>query len=188
MSSQNLIIYKFKSLYHILNEICLDLNFKVFFENSENSLNDKIKDFNNYLIISDKEYLNINKILVLNNLPINIFELLEKINIQLLKIQFNNQVEIKIKDYSININSREISSGNIKLNLTEKEINVIIYLSKIKKTVSVNELQEKVWGYQYDAETHTVETHIYRLRKKILNIFNDNDFIKSEKGGYQIKT
>jgi hypothetical protein len=56
MSSQNLIIYKFKSLYHILNEICLDLNFKVFFENNENSLNDKIKDSNNYLIISDKEY------------------------------------------------------------------------------------------------------------------------------------
>ena len=47
--------------------------------------------------------------------------------------------------------------------------------------------QEKVWGYHYDAETHTVETHIYRLRKKILNTFNDNDFIKSEKGGYQIK-
>jgi len=71
--------------------------------------------------------------------------------------------------------------------LTEKEVNTIIYLSKIKKTVSINELQEKVWGYQYGAETHTVETHIYRLRKKILNTFNDNNFIKSEKGGYQIK-
>jgi len=187
MSSQNLIIYKFKSLYHILNEICLDLNFKVFFENNENSLNDKIKDSNNYLIISDKEFSNINKLLVLNNLPINIFKLLEKINIELIKIQFNSQAEIKIKNYAINLNSREISSRNIKLILTEKEISAIIYLSRIKKTVSINELQKKVWGYRHDAETHTVETHIYRLRKKILNTFNDNNFIKSEKGGYQIK-
>ena len=187
MCSQNLIIYKFKSLYHILNEICLDLNFKVFFENNETSLNDKIKDSNNYLIISDKEFSNINKLLVLNNLPINIFKLLEKINIELIKMQFNSQAEIKIKNYAINLNSREISTGKIKLNLTEKEVSAIIYLSKIKKTVSINELQEKVWGYQYNAETHTVETHIYRLRKKILNTFNDNDFIKSEKGGYQIK-
>ena len=187
MNSTNLIIYKFKLLYHILEEVCSDLNFTVFFENSENSLNDKIKDFNNYIIISDKEYLNINKLLVLNNLPINIFKLLEKINIELIKMQFNSQAEIKIKNYAINLNSREISTGKIKLNLTEKEVSAIIYLSKTKKTVSTNELQEKVWGYQYNAETHTVETHIYRLRKKILNTFNDNDFIKSEKGGYQIK-
>jgi broad-specificity NMP kinase len=187
MNSKNLIIYKCKSLYHILEEICQDLNFNVYFESSENSLNDKIKVFNNYLILSYKEYLNINKILVLNNPPINLFKLLEKINIELLKIQFNSQAEIKIKNYAINLNSREISCGHIKLNLTEKEISAIIYLSKIKKTVSINELQEKVWGYQYDTETHTVETHIYRLRKKIFNTFNDNDFIKSEKSGYIIK-
>ena len=104
MSSTNLIIYKFKLLYHILEEVCSDLNFTVFFENSENSLNDKIKDLNNYIIISDKEYLNINKFLVLNNLPINIFKLLEKINIELIKMQFNSQAEIKIKNYAINLN------------------------------------------------------------------------------------
>jgi len=187
MSLQNLIIFKFKPLYHILEEICLDLNFKIYFETSEDSLNAKIKESNNYLILSDKEYLHINKILVLNNLPINIFKLLEKINVELLKIQFNSQAEIEIKNYSINLNSREISSGSIKLNLTEKEISAIIYLYKVKKTVSINELRQKVWGYQYDTETHTVETHIYRLRKKILNCFNDNDFIKSDKSGYKIK-
>ena len=74
-----------------------------------------------------------------------------------------------------------------KLKLTEKEINTITYLSKSEKPVSINELQEKVWSYQSDIETHTVETHIYRLRKKILNTFNDKDFIISEKNGYQIK-
>ena len=76
---------------------------------------------------------------------------------------------------------------NINLKLTEKEINTIIYLSKSEKPVGVDELQEKVWSYQSDIETHTVETHIYRLRKKILNTFNDNNFITSEKNGYQIK-
>ena len=77
--------------------------------------------------------------------------------------------------------------NNIKLKLTEKEINTISYLSKSEKPVSIDELQEKVWSYQSDIETHTVETHIYRLRKKILNTFNDKDFIISEKNGYQIK-
>ena len=78
-------------------------------------------------------------------------------------------------------------ANDTKLKLTEKEINTIIYLSKSSKPVSINELQQKVWSYQSDIETHTVETHIYRLRKKILNFFNDNEFIISKKNGYQIK-
>jgi len=77
--------------------------------------------------------------------------------------------------------------NNTKLKLTEKETNTITYLSKVKKPVSVNELEENVWSYQSDIETHTVETHIYRLRKKILSTFNDNNFIISKKNGYQIK-
>ena len=77
--------------------------------------------------------------------------------------------------------------NDIKLKLTEKEINTIIYLSKASKPVSIEELQENVWSYQSDTETHTVETHIYRLRKKILNTFEDNEFIVSKKNGYQIK-
>ena len=77
--------------------------------------------------------------------------------------------------------------NNTSLKLTEKEINTIIYLSKSKIPVSIDELQEKVWSYQSDIESHTVETHIYRLRKKILNTFDDNGFILSKKNGYQIK-
>ena len=187
MNSQHLIIYKYKILYLILEEICLDLNFKVFFVDNKNSLNDKIKNSKSYLIISDKRYLDINNLLILNNVPINIFKLIEKINIEVLKIRFNNQAEVKIKKYYINLNSREMLKKNVKLKLTEKEINTIIYLSKSNKPVSVDELQEKVWDYQSDTETHTVETHIYRLRKKILNIFNDKEFIDSKKNGYQIK-
>jgi DNA-binding response OmpR family regulator len=94
---------------------------------------------------------------------------------------------VKVKNYTIDFNSREITINNTKLKLTEKEINTISYLSKSDKPVSVHELQQKVWSYQYNIETHTVETHIYRLRKKILDNFSDNEFIISKKNGYQIK-
>jgi len=182
-----LIIYKFISLYHILEELGLDLNFDISFIDNENSLNDKIKNLNNFLIISNKKFLDINNQFILENTPINIFKLIEIINIEFLKLQFNNQSEIKINNYSIDLNSREMLINNVKLKLTEKEINVITYLSKSNKPTSINELQEKVWSYQSDIETHTVETHIYRLRKKILNTFKDNEFIVSKKNGYQIK-
>jgi DNA-binding response OmpR family regulator len=74
-----------------------------------------------------------------------------------------------------------------KLKLTEKEINIIIYLIKKNEPVNINELQKNVWSYQPDIETHTVETHIYRLRKKIFTAFNNNEFIVSKKNGYQIE-
>ena len=184
---QNLIIYKFTSLYLILEELSLDLNFKISFINNENSLNEKVKIPSNYLIISNKKYSNVSNQLVLDNTPINIFKLVEKINIEFLKLKFSSQSEVKINNYTIDLNSREILINNTKLKLTEKEINTISYLSDSDKPVSIDELQEKVWGYQSGIETHTVETHIYRLRKKILNTFDDNEFIVSKKDGYQIK-
>ena len=187
MSAQNLIIYKFTSLYHILEELGLELNFNISFADNKNSLKDKIKNLNNYLIISNEKHIDINNQFILKNLPINIIKLIEKINIQFLKLQFNSQSHVKVKNYTIDLNSREIIIDNTKLKLTEKEINTISYLSKSDKPVSVNELQQKVWSYQFNIETHTVETHIYRLRKKILDTFSDNEFIISKKNGYQIK-
>ena len=186
MSNQNLIIYKFTELYQILVELGLDLNCNIIFIDSEDFLNEKVKNLSNYLVISNKKYLDIDNQFVLDNTPISIFKLIEKINIEFLKIQFNNQSEVKVNKYIIDLNSREMLLNKIKLKLTEKEINTITYLSKSDKPVSIGELQEKVWSYQSNMETHTVETHIYRLRKKILNTFNDNDFIISEKNGYQI--
>ena len=187
MSLQNLIIYKFTSLYRILEELDLDLNFKISFVDSEKSLKDKVKDLSNYLIISKKKYLGFDNHFVLENTPIKIFKLVEKINIEFLKLQFSSQSHVKIKNYTIDLNAREIITSNTKLKLTEKEINTISYLSKSNKPVSIDELQKKVWSYQSDIETHTVETHIYRLRKKIFNTFSDNEFIVSTKNGYQIK-
>ena len=187
MTTQNLIIYKFTELYQILDELSLDLNFNIIFADNENILNDTIKNLNNYLIITNREYSNLGNQLILDDKPTNIFKLIENINIEFLKVQFNNQSEIKVKNYTIDLNSREMIMNNKNLKLTEKEINTITYLSNSNEPVSINELEKKVWSYQSDIETHTVETHIYRLRKKILNTFDDNNFIISEKNGYQIK-
>ena len=184
---QNLIIYKFTSLYNILEELSLDLNFKISFVNSESSLNNQVKNNNNYLILSNKKYPGIGNQFILDKTPINIFKLVEKINIEFLKLQFNSQSEVKVNNYTIDLNSREILNKETRLKLTEKEINTIIYISKSNKPVSIDELQEKVWSYQSGIETHTVETHIYRLRKKILSTFGNNEFIISKKNGYQIK-
>ena len=187
MITQNLIIYKFISLYQILEELGLDLNFKIISADTKDSLKDKVINHHNSLIITNTKHSDIGSHFVLENSPINISKLMEKINIEFLKLHFNNQSQMKVNNYNINLNSREMLINDIKLKLTEKEINTIIYLSKSKKPVSIDELQAKVWSYQPDIETHTVETHIYRLRKKILNTFNDNEFIISKKNGYQIK-
>ena len=187
MITQNLIIYKFNSLYHILKELGLDLNFKITFADTKNSLKDKVINHDNSLIITNTKHSDIENHFVLENIPINISKLIEKVNIEFLKLQFNNQSKIRVNNYNINLNSREMLINDTKLKLTEKEINTITYLSKSKKPVSIDELQAQVWSYQSDIETHTVETHIYRLRKKIFNTFNDKEFIISKKNGYQIK-
>ena len=186
MSSNNLVIYNFRELYNILSEITLNLNFKVFFIDNENFLKNKVDNFDSYIILSNKKYLDDKNFFVLNTLPISISKLIEKINTEFLKQKFHIQSEIKIKNYSIDLNSRVISSNKSELKLTEKEVYTIVYLLKSNNPVSVDELQSKVWGYEFDLETHTVETHIYRLRKKFLTVFNDDKLIISKKGGYQI--
>ena len=187
MNNQNLIIYQFSSLYQIFKELEQNFNFKIIEVLSEKKLNLEIKNLDNYLVITKHKILNIQQQYILDNMPIKIFKLVEKLNVQFLKLQFNEQSEIIVNDYMVNLNSREISLGNIKLKLTEKEINTIIYLFKIKRPVTIDELQRKVWSYQSNIETHTVETHIYRLRKKMFKTFNDESFLISKKNGYQIK-
>ena len=186
MNNQNLIIYDLSFLYKILKELEYDLNLKIIEVSSKNSLNNEIKNLKSYLIITKVFLLNTDKQYIFDKSPIKISKLIEKFNIELLKQQFNDQSKININNYVINLNAREISLENTKLKLTEKEVNTILYLLKTKKPVSVDELQTNVWGYHSDIETHTVETHIYRLRKKFLNIFEDKNFIINKKNGYQI--
>ena len=187
MSSQNLIIYNYRELYNILSEISLNLNFETTFIDNENSLKEKITNLNYYIVISNKKYLDNINLLVLDNFPINIFKLIEKLNTEFLKLQFNSQSELKVKNYIIDLNSREIQINKKKIKLTEKEVDMIIYLSKLKKPTSIDSLKKEVWNYQSDVDTHTIETHIYRLRKKFFLSFGDKNFIVSKKNGYEIK-
>ena len=93
---------------------------------------------------------------------------------------------MKEPKYKLNLNSRKIYSDTTTLDLTERETSIVIFLRSEKKPVKISKLQTEVWGHNSKLETHTVETHIYRLRKKINNIFNDKNFIKSSKLGYTI--
>ena len=187
MSQQNLIVYQFTPFYKIFKEIEKELNFNIIEAIDEKSLKVIIKDLKDFIIITKKNYLNISNQLIVDKSPINISKVIEKINLELLRKKFNDQSQIKVKNYLIDLNARQIIFENKKLKLTEKEVNTIIYLSKAQNPISPMELQKNVWGYQSNLETHTVETHIYRLRKKFLDIFDDNSFILSINNGYKIK-
>ena len=184
MNNQKLIIYEFEELYKILLEINNDENL-IIKKASKNDISDFISQPNT-LILTQKKISSLDNQIIFNGFPVPILKLLEKINTQFLKINFNKTSDIMIGSYKFNLNSREMSQSNLKLKLTEKEINSIIYLFNSKDVVKIDELQSKVWGYQPELETHTVETHIYRLRKKILQKFNDENFILTNKSGYEI--
>ena len=195
MIKQNFYIVNVNPLYEILYEIKDNLSFNI--ENyitEDLFLKESDLDLKNSLIISksNKKLLTKKKIsdknfLDLSLLPIRLNKLVELINTHLIKLKFNQQSKINIKDYELNLNSKFISKGNLSLKLTEKEIEIILYLNETKTKHDVADLQKNIWGYSTDMETHTVETHIYRLRKKILKSFEDENFITSKKNGYQIK-
>ena len=194
MIKQNVFIVNFNLLYEILEEIKENLSFKIIkYENEEKFLKSSSLDMTNSLIIlrpgqklllnqniSDNFFLN------LSDLPLSINKFLELINIKLIKIKFNHQSKINIRGYELNLNSKFFFKDGLSLKLTEKEIEIILYLNDTKTKHEVSDLQKNIWGYSLDMETHTVETHIYRLRKKISNKFNDDNFILSQQNGYFI--
>jgi len=186
MNNQNLIIYESKILYDILIELSDNINFKIIYLSNKEMNLESLGDYGDYLVLSLEKKLDISNQLLLLQFPIKFSKLIEKINLHFLKLKFNKQSKINIGSYIININSRELHLNEIKLKLTEKEVDTIIYLNKNDKPVGITELQEKVWGYQSKLETHTVETHIHRLRKKIKEKFKDDNLIISTKNGYKI--
>ena len=178
MSLKRIIIYQNKILFNILNELYSDkFSFLLVDEKNFDDLN-SIKESSD-LIIATQDNSNFKNELILKNFPLNIKKVLELININLLS-------QIQIGSYNLNLNSKEISLDNKKLFLTERESNLILFLKNSVKPVNINQLQKEVWGHMSDLETHTVETHIYRLRKKIKEKFEDNKFIISTQNGYKI--
>ena len=182
MNKQYLLIYNYPALFKILKELRDALGFEI--KNlSENDL--KNKNYTNGLVIS-RDNLNIDNQVKIEKFPIQFERLLDVLNILFLKKKIEDQKDIKIGEYIFNYNSRRLTKDNRNLILTEKETTIINFLRQSKKPVSVKNLQKKVWGYNTNLETHTVETHVYRLRKKIDQNLNDENFIQSSKFGYYI--
>ena len=185
MISKTLIIYEYQTLYKILTEIREYLNFEILDVDRKKFQELKLDRFENYLVVSAKKSLNFKNSLILENLPIKLEKLIQIININFLKTNFVKKSEIKINKYRLDLNSRKITLDNLTLSLTEKETEMIIFI-KSNVNVTIKELQNNVWGYSSNLETHTVETHIYRLRKKMKDKFGDGTFIKNSQKGYKI--
>ena len=185
MNSRILVIYEYKILYQILKEINESLNFEVIQSDKNDFKELRYDPKNNYLTISKDKIDNTKNNLTLDNIPIKIEKLIEIINIKFLKNKFLDKSNLKIRKYNLDLNSRKISLKGKSLDLTEREINLIIFI-KDKNSVTIKELQKMVWDYSANLETHTVETHIYRLRKKIKETFSDENFITNTKNGYSI--
>jgi hypothetical protein len=194
MIKQNVFIINFNLLYEILEEIKDKLPFKIIkYEGLEDFNTADYLDIKKSLIIVESEKklilkkdLKDNNFFNLKNIPISLNKLVELINIQLIKLKFSDQSKIMVKNYELDFNSKFFSKDNIVLKLTEKEVQIILYLSQNKEKHHVLDLQKNIWSYSSSMETHTVETHIYRLRKKISEKFNDEKFILSHKSGYFI--
>jgi len=183
--TKKLIIFRYKELFNILEEIKENFEFKLEFYEKDKEL-EKLEHDNlsDYLVLTKKKLSNVKKQITIDKFPIKIKELFQTLNINFLKSKFTEQSRIDLGRYYLDLNSRILNQNDTELELTEKESSILIFLKQSKDPVKINQLQEKVWGYNSQLETHTVETHVYRLRKKISDKFSDNEFIISDKKGY----
>ena len=197
MHSQKLHILNIPELDKIIVEIKDYFEYEINYFNEKKDLLKKIdedKKFldNSIILVNQKEFSSIKiktyekKVYCITKFPIKISNLKDQLNARLIRQKYSVQSSININKYLLNINSRILKKSDIELKLTEREIDIIIFLKNEKKPVKVDILQKEVWKYGEDLETHTVETHIYRLRKKIKDMFNDDLFIQSKKKGYTI--
>ncbi len=134
------------------------------------------KNFNNEVIKNYEKCL----------LPFKLNDLLSKIKILSLKKDYKSRAIFQVLDYQLDINKKVIAKNDLKLKLTEKEVTLLVYLIELGRPVKINELLKAVWGYSSESETHTIETHVHRLRKKFIKIFKDHNIIKNNLDGYFI--
>ena len=197
MHSRKLHILNIPELDKIIIEINDYFNFEVNYFDVKKNLIKKIegdKKFleNSVILVIQKDFSSLKnkidekKIHCITKFPVKISYLIDQLNARLIQQNYLAKSNININEYTLDINSRTLKKSDNKLKLTEREIDTIIFLKNENRPVKVNILQKKVWKYGEDLETHTVETHIYRLRKKIKDTFNDDTFIRSEKYGYII--
>ncbi len=197
MHSQKLHILNIPELDKIIIEIKNYFNYEVNYFNEKKVLLKKIEEDkkfleNSIIIVNQKDFSLLkdktdeNQIHCITKFPIKISNLIDQLNARLIQQNYSAQSNINISKYTLDINSRVLKRSNNELKLTEREIDTIIFLKNENRPIKVDVLQREVWKYVEDLETHTVETHIYRLRKKIKDKFDDDSFIKSKKDGYTI--
>tara|TARA_Y100000590_G_scaffold465811_1_gene639179 strand:- start:1075 stop:1695 length:621 start_codon:yes stop_codon:yes gene_type:complete len=160
-------------------------NLVIFFENSINVI-DKGNFPSIHISKSSRINKSTNELNEYLKMPFTIKELEKKIIFLKAKNEFKKNSLINLNDYIIDKNERKIKKNNLELQLSEKEINFLVLFSEKNEPISKNFVLKNVWNYSEDSETHTVETHIHRLRKKILNKFGDSNFIKNNNKGYFI--
>ena len=197
MYSQKLHILNIPELDKIIIEIKDYFNYEVNYFKEKKVLFKKIEEEkkfleNSIILINQKDFsslknkINEKQIHCITKFPIKISNLIDQLNARFIQQNYSAQSNININKYILDINSRILKKSDNELKLTEREIDTIIFLKNENKPVKVDVLQKKVWKYAEDLETHTVETHIYRLRKKIKDTFNDDTFLQSKKNGYII--
>ena len=196
MVNQKLYIINLSNFYDIIIELKEHIGYEISkFDNKEIFFDEykrkSISTENSILVVREKEYnffvKNISEDQIIKfRPPINIFKFIENLNVRFIQKKYQDQSNVNVKDFFLNINSRELKKDKLTLKLTERETDMILYLNDSKKPVNVETLEKEIWQHSSDLETHTVETHIYRLRKKIKAEFGDDDLIKSDKDGYTI--
>ena len=196
MVNQKLYIINLSNFYDIISELKEHIGYEILkFDNKEiffdKYKSESISTENSILVVHEKEYnffvqnINEDQIIKLKP-PVNIFAFIENLNVRFIQKKYQDQSNVNVKDFFLDINSRELKNGKLSLKLTERETDMILFLNNSKKPVNVETLEKEIWQHSSALETHTVETHIYRLRKKIKDEFDNDDLIKSNKDGYTI--
>ena len=196
MVNQKLYIINLSNFYDIISELKEHISYEISkFDNKEiffdKYKSESISIENSILVVNEKEYnffvRNMNEDQIIKfKPPVNIFTFIENLNVRFIQRKYQDQSNVNVKDFFLDINSRELKKGKLSLKLTERETDMILFLNNSNKPVNVETLEKEIWQHSSELETHTVETHIYRLRKKIKDEFGNDDLIKSNKNGYTI--
>ena len=196
MVNQKLYIINLSNFYDIISELKEHIDYELLkFDNKEiffDKYDSKsISTENSILVVHEKEYnffiKNINEDQIIKfKPPVNIFTFIENLNVKFIQKKYQDQSNVKVKDLFLDTNARELKKNKLSLKLTERETDMILFLNNSKKPVNIETLEKEIWQHSSDLETHTVETHIYRLRKKIKAELGNDDLIKSDKDGYII--
>ncbi len=196
MVNQKLYIINLSNFYDIISELKEHISYEISeFDNKEiffdKYKSESISIENSILVVNEKEYnffvRNMNEDQIIKfKPPVNIFTFIENLNVRFIQRKYQDQSSVNVKDFFLDINSRELKKGKLSLKLTERETDMIMFLNNSKKPVNIETLEKEIWQHSSELETHTVETHIYRLRKKIKAEFGNDDLIKSNKNGYTI--